>query len=82
MTLPQIIGGALRGSGNGRAPMIIMLLSFVVFRQAYLFVMANFISNTIIPIAMAYPAGWLLCSAILLWYFNKMPLGAHRVVED
>jgi len=78
----QIIGGALRGSGNGRAPMIIMLLSFVVFRQAYLFVMANFISNTIIPIAMAYPAGWLLCSAILLWYFNKMPLGAHRVVED
>lgn len=32
----QIYAGALRGSGNGRAPMVIMLFSFVLFRQAYL----------------------------------------------
>ena len=78
----QILGGALRGSGNGKVPMIVMLFSFVFFRQMYLFVMANFISNTIIPIALAYPAGWLVCSAIMLVYFNKAPLGGHRVVED
>ncbi|MBQ8716962.1 MAG: MATE family efflux transporter, partial [Clostridia bacterium] len=54
----QIYAGALRGSGNSRAPMIIMLASFVVFRQAYLYIMANYISNEIIPIAMSYPAGW------------------------
>ena len=78
----QILGGALRGSGNGKVPMIVMLFSFVFFRQLYLFVMANFISNTIIPIALAYPAGWLVCSAIMLVYFNKAPLGGHRVVED
>ena len=32
----QIYAGALRGAGNSRAPMIIMLASFVVFRQVYL----------------------------------------------
>ena len=78
----QILGGALRGSGNGKVPMVVMLFSFVLFRQAYLFVMANFISNTVIPIALAYPAGWLVCSAIMMVYFVKVPLGGHRVVED
>ena len=33
----QIYTGALRGAGDGRAPMFIMLGSFVVFRQIYLF---------------------------------------------
>ena len=78
----QILGGALRGSGNGKVPMVVMLFSFVFFRQAYLFVMSNFISNTVIPIALAYPAGWLVCSAILMVYFIRVPLGGHRVVED
>lgn len=35
----QIYSGALRGAGNTRAPMVIMLASFVVFRQIYLFVL-------------------------------------------
>ena len=51
----QVYSGVLRGAGNSRAPMIIMLSSFVVFRQIYLFIMANFISNTIIPIALGLP---------------------------
>ena len=66
----QILAGALRGSGNTRAPMIILLFSFVFFRQAYLFVVANYISNTVTWIAMAYPAGWLLASAVLFIYFS------------
>lgn len=78
----QIYAGALRGSGNGRVPMVIMLFSFVLFRQCYLYIMANFISNTIIPIAMGYPMGWLVCSALLLVYFNKVPLGGYRLVDD
>ena len=78
----QIYAGALRGSGNTTAPMAIMLLSFVLFRQVYLFVMANFISNTILPIAMAYPAGWLLCSTLVFIYFKKANLSRTRVVKD
>ncbi len=77
----QIYAGALRGAGNSKAPMIIMLASFVVFRQIYLYVMANFISNEIIPIAMGYPAGWLICSAATLIYYKHTSLTATRLVE-
>lgn len=34
----QIYAGALRGVGNAKIPMFIMLFSFVLFRQIYLFV--------------------------------------------
>lgn len=61
----QIYAGALRGAGKSGIPMIAMLLSFVVFRQVYLYIVANYISNTIMPIAMGYPAGWLVCSISL-----------------
>ena len=77
----QIYAGALRGAGNSRAPMIIMLSSFVLFRQLYLFVMAR-ICNEIIPIAMSYPAGWLLCSSLTTIYYHKVRLGKNRLVED
>ena len=76
----QIYSGALRGAGNTRAPMLIMLVSFVFFRQAYLFIVANFVSNTIIPIAMGYPAGWLLCSLINFVYYRKVDLAKTRIV--
>lgn len=66
----QIYSGALRGVGKSTGPMVIMLSSFVVFRQAYLFVVANFISNTILPIAMAFPAGWVLSAIITLIYYK------------
>ena len=78
----QIYAGALRGSGNTTTPMIIMLVSFVGFRQIYLYVMKNYISNTILPIAMSYPAGWLLCSTLMLIYFNKAKLSKGRLVKD
>ena len=78
----QILIGALRGAGNSRAPMIISLCSFVAFRQLYLFIMANYIRNEIIPIAMAYPAGWLLCSIVILIYYKKVSLSKSRLIED
>ena len=77
----QIYSGALRGAGNSRAPMIIMLSSFVAFRQAYLFIMAR-VCNEIIPIAMSYPAGWLLCSTLTTIYYHTVQLGKNRLVED
>ncbi|MBQ9393115.1 MAG: MATE family efflux transporter [Oscillospiraceae bacterium] len=67
----QVYSGAMRGAGNSRAPMVIMLSSFVVFRQIYLYVMSHFISNTMLPIVMGYPAGWLVCSTLTLIYYHK-----------
>ena len=77
----QIYSGALRGAGNSRAPMIIMLSTFVAFRQVYLFT-ASRICNEPLVIAMSYPAGWLLCSAITAIYYHHVQLGKSRLVED
>ena len=77
----QIYSGALRGAGNSRVPMIIMLSSFVVFRQCYLYVVSNFISNTILPLAMGYPAGWLVCSTMTLIYYHKVHLNGTLKLE-
>ena len=66
----QIYSGALRGVGKSTAPMIIMIMSFVVFRQTYLFVVSRFISNTVIPIAMGFPAGWVLSAIITIIYYK------------
>jgi Na+-driven multidrug efflux pump len=77
----QVYASALRGAGNSKAPMVIMLLSFVGFRQVYLFAMSR-IWNEILPIAMSYPAGWLLCSLITVLYYRNVKLGKTRLVED
>jgi len=77
----QIYSGALRGAGNSKVPMYIMLGSFVAFRQVYLFVMAR-ICNEIIPIAMSYPAGWLLCSTLTVVYFYKTKLTDTRLIDE
>lgn len=77
----QVYSGALRGAGDSTAPMIFMLCSFVLFRQCYLYVMAHYISNTVLPIAMSYPAGWLVCSLITLVYYKRASLTKHRVVS-
>ena len=45
----QVYSAALRGAGDSRAPMIIMLASFVVFRQIYLFLMSRFAFAAITP---------------------------------
>ncbi|MBQ9693023.1 MAG: MATE family efflux transporter [Clostridia bacterium] len=77
----QIYSGALRGSGDTTAPMIIMLVSFVGFRQLYLFIMAGFISNTVIAIAMGYPAGWFVASASTFVYYKLTKFGRKRLVS-
>ena len=78
----QIFAGALRGAGNSQMPMWIMLGSFVVFRQIYLYIMSNYISNEIIPIALSYPAGWFVCSVATLLYYHHCKFDSHRLVGD
>ncbi len=78
----QVYSGSLRGAGISQPPTYIMLASFVVFRQIYLYIMAHYISNTILPIAMGYPAGWLVCSVLTLIYYSRVDLAGKRVVDD
>ena len=81
-TVNQVYSGALRGAGNSRAPMIIMLCSFVGFRQIYLFVMSRLFPGNFLAVAYGYPAGWLLCSAATFIYYKKAKLAKSRLVED
>lgn len=76
MCVNQVMSGALRGSGNSKAPMYIMLGSYVVFRQIYLYIVANYISNTVMPIAFGYPAGWIVCCTVMVIYYLRHPLKA------
>lgn len=76
------LGGALRGAGNGKVPMMVTLGCLVGFRQVYLYVMANYICNEVIPIAMSFPAGWVLSSAIVLIYFLRTNLADSRLVDN
>lgn len=69
-TVNQILSGSLRGAGATKVPMLIMLGSFVVFRQIYLFVTYR-LFGTIVPIALGYPIGWVLCSVLIYLYYRK-----------
>lgn len=77
----QIYAAALRGAGDSRAPMFIMLGSFVVFRQIYLFIMSNFISDALLPLAFGYPAGWLVCSVLTLLYYRHFHLDHQHLTQ-
>ncbi len=66
----QVYACSLRGMGDSRAPMIIMLGAFVVFRQIYLFTVSR-IFGTITPVALGYPMGWIVCSIGIYCYYRR-----------
>lgn len=43
--------------------------------------MSNYIANEALPIALGYPAGWLVCSVIIFIYYRKCSLIRSSVVE-
>ncbi len=75
----QIYCGALRGTGNSKVPMFIMLGSFVLFRQGYLYIVSNFICNKLLPLAMGYPAGWFVASLLCFIYYRIVGLNAKEI---
>ena len=77
----QIFAGALRGIGRARTPMIIMLSSFVVFRQIYLYV-NKLLGGAFIPVAVAYPMGWVVCSMLMTFFYRKSVLGRAPIETD
>ena len=67
----HVLAGALRGRGDSRAPMIIMLTSFVAIRQIYLFLVTRFVANTPLLVGLGYPVGWTVCCVIEVAYFFR-----------
>lgn len=75
----QIYAGALRGAGDAKVPMFIMLGSFVAFRQVYLLITYR-VFGTLLPVALGYPVGWIVCSVILLLYYRSGRWMRHSFV--
>ncbi len=78
----QIYSGALRGIGNAKAPMIIMLGSFVVFRQAFLLFNKFVLGNSVLGVTLAYPMGWVLCSTLLTICYRRSALFDGQLKEQ
>lgn len=77
----QVYAAALRGAGDSRAPMIIMLSTFVGARQLYLFLVAKFFGNGLLWIAMGYPVGWFLCFVLTTIYYKTVGFKKGRIVD-
>jgi len=69
----QIYAGALRGVGDATMPTVIMLVSFVAFRQVYLAV-TRALNAGFVAVALAYPVGWILCSTLLTIRYSRSVL--------
>ncbi len=73
----QIYAGALRGVGDATMPTVIMLVSFVAFRQVYLAV-TRMLGAGFVAVALAYPVGWILCSTLLVIRYSRSVLVRGR----
>lgn len=69
----QIYAGALRGIGDAKIPMFIMLFSFVLFRQFYLLI-CRWLGNNFNAITLAYPMGWIMCSTLITIFYRRSRL--------
>lgn len=65
----HVLAGSLRGRGDSKAPMIIMLSTFVGLRQIYLYLITHYVANTPALVGFGYPVGWTSCCIIELCYF-------------
>lgn len=70
IALNQIYAGSLRGAGDAKGPMAIMLFSLVLCRQIYLFTITRFFNN-VYTVAFGYPVGWMVCAILLIIYYRK-----------
>lgn len=69
----QTFAGAMRGIGKAKVPMIVMLSSFVLFRQIFLFVGTR-LGGGFVLVSLAYPMGWVVCSIAMYVCYKRSAL--------
>lgn len=70
LAITQLLSGALRGSGLTMTPMIIMVFSYTIARQIFLFFMMR-ISVNVDWVYWSYSATWALSAILTIWYHRK-----------
>ena len=73
----SVYDSTLRGIGMTKGPMLIMMINSILFRQIYLFVVSR-VSESMIPIVLGYPLGWILCSVMLVLFYNHHCSSAYK----
>lgn len=73
----SVYDSTLRGIGMTKGPMLIMMTNSILFRQIYLFVVSR-VSESMIPIVLGYPLGWILCSVMLVLYYKHHCSPAYK----
>jgi len=68
--LTQTYAGALRGAGDAKGPMIIMMTSFIAIRQIYLFIITR-IYRSVTTVGLGYPVGWICCGILITIYYFR-----------
>ncbi len=66
----HVLAGSLRGRGDAKAPMVIMISTFVVLRQIYLYTVTHYVVNSAYVVGFGYPVGWMSCCLVELLYFR------------
>ncbi len=70
----QIYSGALRGVGDATGPTVMMLLSYVAFRQLYLYTSVTVLGLGFPAVALGYPMGWVMCALLLTIRYRRSVL--------
>ena len=66
----HVMAGGLRGMGNAAGPMWNLLLTQVLCRQIYLFLITK-VRPEVIFVVIGFPVGWILCTTIMSRSFLK-----------
>lgn len=70
LAITMLLSGALRGSGLTMVPMVIMVFSFTIARQLFLF-FAMQISHSVDWVYWSYSVTWTLSTLLTYWYHKK-----------
>ena len=68
-SVANICAAGLRGAGDATAPMFMLLGSFVVCRQIYLYIIFRTV-GTLTAVTLGYPLGWVLAAASTYIYYR------------
>lgn len=79
--IQNILSSAMAGAGNTRIPVMIMIFGFIIFRQSYLFIITRVLPDVLLPVALGYPAGWIVCSTLMVIYFSRTDLEKYVIVK-
>ena len=78
LAVNSTFSGSLQGAGNTKIPVAIMMGSFIVVRQIYLFVVSR-LTTSILWIVLGYPVGWCMSSLLMAIYYHHADLEHYRV---